>query len=166
MISRLSRRQFLKTSAVVVGFGSGALVLAACGGGGGGGAAPTTASTGKTFNFELTADDSVAFSQTKLSAEAGSKIVVKFTNKSSNKQFNWVLAKPGRMLRVNTNGQIEGEASGYVKPNDEDVVAHTKLLKPGESDEVTFDAPGPGDYQYFCTFPGFYTRMNGLLTIK
>jgi azurin len=101
-----------------------------------------------------------------LEAEAGSKISVTFSNKSTDKFFNWVLAQPGKMLRVVNDGQQFGDENGYVKPNDENVIAHTKLLKAGESETVAFDAPPPGDYQYFSTYPGYYTRLNGTLTIK
>ena len=55
---------------------------------------------------------------------------------------------------------------GVIKPGDANVIAATKLLKPGETDTITFDAPPPGTYPYVSTFPGFYTRMKGVLTVK
>jgi azurin len=142
------------------------LLLSACGGLSAGATATPLAGAGKTVQFDLSAGDTVAFDKQKLSADAGSKISVTFTNKSSDKEFNWVLSQPGKMLRVVTDGQSQGESSGYVADNDPNVIAHTKLLKPGESDTVTFDAPPPGEYPFFSTFPGFYTRLNGSLTIK
>ena len=51
-------------------------------------------------------------------------------------------------------------AHDYVPPGSEkDVLAHTKLLGPGESDTITFTAPFiPGDYVYLCSFPGHYAQ--------
>jgi azurin len=47
------------------------------------------------------------------------------------------------------------------------VLAHTKLLGPGESDTITFTAPRiPGPYDYICTFPGhFASGMKGTMTV-
>ena len=160
-----SRRQFLRSSLLVGGMSACALVIPACGGGGG--SAPTAAAGGgNTVNFEISANDDVEFSTQKLQADAGTTIAVTFTNKSTDKLMNWVLAKPGQMLRVVTTGAVLGEAGGYLQQDDQNVIAHTKLLKAGQSDTVTFPAPAPGNYQYFCTFPGYYTRMNGILTVK
>jgi azurin len=53
-----------------------------------------------------------------------------------------------------------------LKPGDPDIIVNTKLIKPGASDTITFSAPPAGEYQYFCTFPGYFIRMNGTLTIK
>lgn len=167
MSTRFTRRQFLRSALFASGLSSSALLVVACGGAGGtsGGAAAPEAG-GATVNFELTADDTVDFSQEKLEAEAGSTISLTFKNQSTNKLFNWVLAQPGKMLRVVTDGAAEGEQNEYLRPNDENVIVKTKLLKPGESETITFNAPPPGQYPFFCTYPGYYTRMNGSLTIK
>lgn len=161
----------------MLGFGvASGVALAACGGGApaaapaaSGGAAPA-AGSGAEVTLEISsAGDDSKFDKEALEAKAGSKISVKFTNKAkaeTSKQFNWVLVKPGMQLRVVNDGLTEGESSGYVKPGDTNVIIATKLLKPGESETVTFDAPEPGTYPYVCTFPGFYTRMRGVLTIK
>jgi azurin len=162
----ISRRDFLRSTIAVGGMSAVTLAMSACGGVVSSITPTAGAGAGKTVKFDLTAGDDVAFNTQTLSAQAGSKITITFANKSSDKQFNWVLAQPGKMLRVVTDGQSEGEASGYVKQGDQNVIAFTKLLKPGESDTITFDAPAVGDYPFFCTFPGFYTRLNGTLTVK
>lgn len=179
MSSNISRRRFIH----VLGFGAASgVALAACGGGApasapadasasapsaSGGAAPAGSGGDVTLEIASAGDDS-KFDKEALEAKAGSKITVKFTNNAkpeTNKQFNWVLVKKGMQLKVVNDGLTEGEASGYVKPGDPNVIIATKLLKPGESETVTFDAPEPGQYPYVCTFPGFYTRMRGVLTI-
>ena len=48
------------------------------------------------------------------------------------------------------------------------LIAHTKLVGPGETSDATFTAPKqPGDYVYICSFPGhFAVGMKGVLTVK
>jgi len=164
-MTTMTRREFLKIAVIAGGMSASALLLAACGGGE---ATPAPgAGTGPAITFELTTPTAgPGFDKTKLEATAGSKITMKLTNQTKDKLVNLVVSKPGKMLKVVTNGQIEGEANGYVKEGDEDVIAHTPLIKPGESAEITFDAPPPGEYPYFTTWPGYYTIMNGTLTIK
>ena len=47
-----------------------------------------------------------------------------------------------------------------------DIIAHTKLLGPGEEETIEFTAPGAGQYQYFCSFPGHFALMKGVMTVK
>jgi azurin len=48
-----------------------------------------------------------------------------------------------------------------------DVLAHTKLLGPGEFDTIEFMAPAtPGTLEYVCTFPGHFGTMNGKITVE
>jgi azurin len=162
----LSRRNFLKVSGVAA---TGAL-LVACGGGGD---AKPAAPAGGPVSLEI--DSSAAagefkFSKAALEAPAGSKITLKFNNKTDAAAavgHNWVLAKKGKEETVVNNGTAAGDANGWQKPSDPDIIAHTKLIKGGESDSVTFDAPPAGTYAYFCTFPGHYAGgMKGDLVIK
>lgn len=165
MRSLMSRRVFLRLSGLGIGVMGLGVLLSACGGEDV--AAPTAvASTGKTYEFEISANDDIQYSQVVLEVEAGSRVSVTLVNKSKDKQFNWVLTRFGQMLRVVTDGQTAGVSNGYLKPNDSNVIAHTRLLKAGESETITFDAPPPGEYQFFSTFPGYYTRLNGKLTVK
>ncbi|MGE9268557.1 MAG: plastocyanin/azurin family copper-binding protein, partial [Verrucomicrobiales bacterium] len=46
------------------------------------------------------------------------------------------------------------------------ILAHTKLLGPGEEDSITFTAPEAGEYPYLCSFPGHFGVMNGVMTVK
>ena len=59
-------------------------------------------------------------------------------------------------------------AHDYVPPGAREVLAHTRLLGPAETDTVTFNAPRiPGDYLYLCSFPGHYAQgTKGLMTVR
>ena len=55
----------------------------------------------------------------------------------------------------------------YIPPDALDqIIAHTKLLGPGETDTIEFDAPGPGSYPFLCTFPGHVALMSGTLVVQ
>lgn len=109
------------------------------------------------------------YDKTKLTAKAGQTITLTFTNKSpadAGLQHNWVLANPGTQDAVAQAGMAAGADKGYI-PTSADIIAHTKLLNSGEKDTITFTAPAkPGDYPYFCTFPGHTAMMKGILQIK
>jgi len=45
------------------------------------------------------------------------------------------------------------------------VIAHTKVLGPGEEEEIVFTAPAPGKYEFLCSFPGHFALMKGVMTV-
>jgi azurin len=166
----VSRRNFLRTVALGGGLLAGSAALAACGGGG---ASPTqapAASGGQAVTLDIASvGDELKYDKDALEAAAGSKITLNFKNNSqptANLLHNWTLTKPGTQEQVAADGIAAGEANGYVKPNDPNVLATTKMIKGGETTSITFDAPAPGQYPYLCTFPGHSVLMKGTLTVK
>lgn len=159
--------------AKLMALAAGALVLAACGGGAA--PAPTAAPAGgaaaggAAVTLEIgSKGDELLFDKTTLEAPAGSKITLKLKNNASTAAtlHNWVLTKAGQADAVATDGIAAGDAKGYLKDGDARVIAHTKMVKGGESDSITFDAPAPGSYPFICTFPGHNALMKGTLVIK
>ena len=116
-----------------------------------------------------TKNDELGFDKTTLSAKANQPIKLTFKNgasKSSGLQHNWVLAKPGTADQVSTASLSAGADKGWLADSPS-VIAHTKLLNSGEADTIDFKAPStPGDYPYFCTFPGHAQTMKGILKIN
>ena len=115
-----------------------------------------------------TQGEALLFDKDTLMAPAGSTITLKFSSLavSDVQMHNWVLAKPGTEDTVASNGISAGPVASYVQPNEPGVLAYTKLIKGGESTQVTFDAPPPGRYPYICTFPGHSAIMRGSLIIS
>ena len=124
---------------------------------------------------EIQADDKMRFDVTAFEAKPGQKISVTLKNVGTTPKFsmghNFIM-----LDRTVTTQNVQKfldaastEAShDYVPPTSKEVLAHTKLLGPGESDTVTFNAPFvPGEYLYLCSFPGHYTQgTKGFMTVK
>ena len=67
--------------------------------------------------------------------------------------------------RVGMAAIAAGEANGFV-PEDPAILAATPLAQPGETVEVTFEAPAePGTYRYICTYIGHHTLMQGTMIV-
>ena len=82
---------------------------------------------------------------------------------------NVVITKTADLQPVATEGMSAGLANNYVKPGDQRVLAHTKIVGGGESTEVTFSTANMkagGDYSFFCSFPGHWAIMKGKFEFK
>jgi len=123
--------------------------------------------------IELTANDSMKFSQTSFEVKAGQDVKVTFTNMGTMPKqamgHNFVLLKKGVDPKAFANAAMVAAATDYVPAELADqVIAHTKLLGPKQSDELNFKAPTePGEYVFLCTFPAhFLTGMHGVIVVK
>ena len=130
-------------------------------------AAPAAAETataplaaGATLSI-TTEGDALKFSVGTLTAKAGGEVVLTFTNAAATQSHNWVLVKAEDKAGVVADGTGAGPANDWIKPDDSRVIAHTKLVGPGESQELRFPAPPAGAYQFVCTFPGHASGMTG-----
>ena len=166
MSTTISRRSFLTKMGALSGLVASGTLIVACGGGSAT-QAPAAKTAGSAVTLEIASKgEELLFDKDKLEASAGSKITLKFKNNSSTLTHNWVLVKPGTVDAVAADGLTAGEVKGYLKENDDRVIAHTNMVKPGETASVTFDSPAAGVYPYVCSFPGHSVLMKGTLTIK
>lgn len=80
---------------------------------------------------------------------------------------NLVITKAEDQDGVFKDGVTAGPDAEYVKPNDERIVAATKLLGGGEEDTIKIDPAklADGSYKFACTFPGHGALMNGTITL-
>jgi len=82
---------------------------------------------------------------------------------------NWVLAKTADLNSVAMDGMGAGLANHYVKKNDPRVLAFTPVIGGGQSTSVTFDVSkldSGADYSFFCSFPGHWAIMKGVLKLS
>ncbi len=122
--------------------------------------------------IEIQADDKMKFDVTAFDAKPGQKISVTLKNVGTTPKFsmghNFVVLDRNANVQNFLDAASMQAAHDYVPPDSKDVIAHTKLLGPGESDTVTFSAPYvPGNYPFFCSFPGHYSQgTKGVMTVK
>src|SRR4051812_47703085 len=97
----------------------------------------------KTTEIQLgTVGDTMAFDKTTLEAPAGGTVKLTLKNNATSPAMvhSFVLVKPGTENEVGAAGIGAGPDKEYV-PDSSNVLAHTKQVKPGESDTITFTAP-------------------------
>ncbi len=122
---------------------------------------------------EITANDTMKFSITEIKAKPGESLSITMKNVGNTPKFsmghNWVLLKKGTNVEAFATDAMNAAATDYVPAEKKDeIIAHTKLLGPKESDTVTFNAPSePGRYPFLCSFPGhFQVGMKGELVVE
>jgi azurin len=110
-------------------------------------------------------DDS-DFDRNTLTVAAGAKVTLLFYNKGdprSGKEHGWLLTSVGKWHEVGKLAQKAGPEKGYI-PDSPDVIAHTRVIKPGQVDTLTFTAPSkPGHYMFIC--PVYPEKMHGMLIV-
>ena len=99
---------------------------------------------------------------------AGDAIELTFTNNCI-MPHNLVLAASGKaetVIAESTALGADGLAKDFVAET-ANVLRHTKLLQPGDSELLKFTAPTVvGEYPYLCTFPGHGLIMRGIMRVK
>mgnify|MGYP001307686700 CR=1 FL=1 len=112
------------------------------------------------FQIEVKGDE-LEFGNRFMFALPNVEIVVTLNNSSTVNSHNLVIVESGTRDEVAEAGITAGPANGWVPPGDPRVLVHTKLLEPGSTGEVRFQAPKPGVYDFVCTFPGHNLTMFG-----
>jgi azurin len=132
--------------------------------------ADTTATTQQPSQptvVELTANDQLKFDKMEIRVKANEKVTLTLKNVGTMPKdamgHNFVLLKDGTDLSAFATSAIS--APDHIPANNPAIVAHTKLLGPGESDTIEFTVPA-GSYTYICSFPGHYMTMTGVLTAE
>lgn len=121
----------------------------------------------------ITGNDQMKFDTTEITARAGQEVAVTLKNVGSMPKIsmghNWVLLEKDADVNAFLEASMVQMTNEYLAPERmSDVIAHTKLLGPGEEETATFAAPRePGTYPYLCTFPGHYAiGMKGSLVVE
>ena len=104
--------------------------------------------------------DVLEFDASSFSANAGSEVVLTFHNASTLHQHNWVLVRSDDKDAVAADGAVAGPANDWIPPDDDRVLFHTKLLDPGDTQQIRF-TPEAGTYEFVCTFPAHNITMSG-----
>lgn len=142
--------------------------------------APAAAANGKPAAVvadcatEIEGNDAMQFNVSSIVVPASCKdfkITLKHTGKMpvTAMGHDVVIAKEADMKAVDADGIAAGAAEGYVKPGDDRVIAHTKLIGGGETTSVSFPVSkiqGDGPFSFFCSFPGHSALMKGSISVE
>ena len=123
--------------------------------------------------INISATDQMKFDTTDITAKVGEKVTILLTNDGSLPKtamaHNIVVLKPGTDVMAFVASASKHAAGDYL-PDDAqaaNMIAHTKLLGPGEDDTISFTPTVPGVYEYVCTFPAHAAAgMRGKITVQ
>jgi azurin len=150
-------------------------------GGTAGSSAPTTAAAPKAAApapaaaarvIEITANDAMKFSVTAIEAKVGEELKIVLTNIGTLPKeamgHNLVVLKPGTDVNAFAAAAMMARDTDFIPAALKDqVVAHTQLLGPRKSDEITFKVTAAGEYPFVCSFPAHaMAGMKGTITVK
>ena len=124
-----------------------------------------------TDHITLTGDDQLKYDKTLFKVKAGQKITLDFKNvgkqPAAAMSHNVVILQQGTDVQKFGEAAVPAASTGHIPPSmKDDVIAHTKLLGPGESDQITFTLPDAGVYDFICTFPGHFGTMHGKIVAE
>lgn len=111
----------------------------------------------------------MVFDRAKFYVEAGKPVVLVLENPDI-MPHNLVVSAPGSLADLGLAAEKmatapDGFARNFI-PDDERVLHATRLIQPGETARLQFEAPrNPGEYPYVCTFPGHWRVMNGTMHV-
>lgn len=120
----------------------------------------------------ITGNDQMQYNISEIKAKPGEKLRIKLTNigrmPAQTMSHNWVLLQKMDAGAVNAFAMAAATKLPNHLPDDlSSVIAHTKLLGPGESDTIEVTAPAEaGSYPYLCTFPGHAALMKGQFIVE
>ena len=111
------------------------------------------------------------FDRAEFVVQAGRPVRLTFANVDV-MPHNLLISASGSLKTVGTAADVMAatdpagaEAANYA-PEISEVLHATRMLRPGESAVLEFDAPeSPGRYPYSCTFPGHWIVMNGVMHV-
>lgn len=122
-----------------------------------------------TVRIELNSNDQMKFDQAEIRVSAGSKVVLTLNHTGkmpvTAMGHNFVLLNEGVDMEAFSTAAIGAKDNDYI-PEGNDIIAHTRLIGGGESDEITFDAPAAGTYDFLCSFPGHHAMMKGKFIVE
>ena len=123
--------------------------------------------------IEIDSTDQMQFDKNAFEVVEGQEVTLVLTHSGQLPKaamgHNVVILKPGTNLPEFAMKCAPMAANDYL-PDDEEskalIIAATKMLGGGETDTITFTAPAAGEYPYFCSFPGHFAMMQGVMTVK
>jgi azurin len=122
--------------------------------------------------IEITGNDAMKFNVIAIELAVGEEVRIVLNNIGSMPKqamgHNLVVLKPGTDTTAFATAAAAAVATDYIPAALADqIIAHTKLLGPKQSDSIIVKFDAPGEYPYVCSFPA-HTQMGmkGVITVK
>jgi azurin len=124
-----------------------------------------------TDSIQLKANENMRFDKELFRVRAGKKISLIFKNTGAKSAaamaHNVVVLQSGVDIADFADVAHNAKAEQYVPSSlDSLVIAHTRLVNAGDSDQVNFIIPKPGVYDFICSFPGHWGTMQGKIVAE
>ena len=124
-----------------------------------------------TDSILLKANDNMRFDKELFRIRAGKKISLIFKNtgakSATSMTHNVVILKSGIDIADFADIARNAKTEQYVPSSlDSLIIAHTRLVGGGDSDQVEFIIPKPGIYDFICSFPGHWGTMQGKIVAQ
>lgn len=109
------------------------------------------------------AGSTLQFEPPRISVKNGLRVKLVFVNEGT-LPHNIVFTKNDDDIDALATAAYQAGETGYVPMEQKDkLIAYSSLASPGQTVEVTFVVPPPGEYTYVCLFPGHPSSMFGVL---
>jgi azurin len=124
-----------------------------------------------TDSVQLKSNENMRYDRELFKVRAGKKISLIFKNtaarSASSMTHNVVILKNGVDIADFADIARNAKAEQYVPSSlDSLIIAHTRLVSGGDSDQVEFICPKPGIYDFICSFPGHWGTMQGKIVAQ
>jgi azurin len=124
-----------------------------------------------TDSILLKANENMRFDRELFRVKARGKISLIFKNTGAKSPasmtHNVVILKSGVDIADFADIARNAKTEQYVPSSlDSLIIAHTRLVGGGDSDQVEFYIPKPGIYDFICSFPGHWGTMQGKIVAQ
>jgi azurin len=133
-------------------------------------AAPAAAAGPRTI--EITANDAMKYNLNAISLAVGEEVRLSLINIGSMPKqamaHNLVVLKAGSDAAAFSTAAAPAIATDYIPAGlAGEIIAHTKMLGPKQSDSIVVKFTEAGEYPFLCSFPAhFQVGMKGIITVK
>ncbi|MSQ94193.1 MAG: c-type cytochrome [Gemmataceae bacterium] len=116
-----------------------------------------------------TVPERMIYDKDKIVVQAGRPVELRFSN-TDFMPHNLAIIKPGTLEEIGMLSETTAQAPDAAKrqfiPDSPHVLLASRLLQPGETQALPFEAPKtPGVYPIVCTYPGHWRRMYAVLYV-
>ena len=111
--------------------------------------------------------DVMSFSMSEIRVKSGTTVKLHLINRASDAamKHNFFIVKDGTAESVAMASNTAGADKNFIPDDKTNVLYTSRVLEPGESEDLIFAAPPSGTYQFVCTYPGHWQKMHGRFVV-